>query len=64
MTELLNELSEAIGLMSKRIPANPQSHESLEKRLENELVRYFKNLEDAIDINALEQIYYKGVVNE
>ena len=60
---LIEELNETIKLLESEIPANPASerNEKLEKRMQGSIAEYFKNVDQAIDWNALEQIYYKGV---
>lgn len=58
--ELLNE---TVKILENQIPANPASerNELLEKRMQKSLAEYFKNLDQAIDWNALERIYYRNV---
>lgn len=60
---LIGELDETIELLEAQIPANPGSdkNERLEKRMEKTLAQYFKGLDQAIDMDALEQIYYRNV---
>jgi len=57
------ELDKMIKLLENQIPANPASdrNEVLEKRMQKSLAEYFKNIDQAIDWNALEQIYYRNV---
>jgi len=64
--ELIDELDKTIKLLESEIPANPASekNEKLEKRMERSLSQYFKGLNQAIDLNALEQIYYRNVEQE
>ena len=62
--ELLTELNQTINLLEQQIPASPARNESLEKQLQRELKDYFKGLEQAIDWNALEQLYYRNVKAE
>ena len=59
----LNELNETIKSLEDRIPANPSSrkNERLEKRLQGTLAEYFQNLDNALDWDAVEQIYYRYV---
>jgi len=66
MMDLLPEIDQTIALLEADIPANPGSekNERLEKRMERALARYFRGLDDAIDINALERIYYRNVKQE
>jgi len=61
--DLLTELDATIAALDDKIPANPssQKNERLEKRMERALAQYFRSLNDAIDITALEQIYYRNV---
>lgn len=63
---LINELDKTIKLIENDIPANPGSekNERLEKRMERSLAQYFRGLDQAIDITALEQIYYRNVKQE
>lgn len=63
---LLSELDKTIEALGDTIPANPSSkkNEKIEKRLERLLARYFRSLGQAIDIEALEQIYYRNVKQE
>ena len=66
MVDLITEIDQTIALLEADIPANPSSakNEKLEKRMERSLARYFKDLNDAIDIDALEKIYYRNVEQE
>lgn len=59
-------LNETIKILGNQIPANPaaERNEHLEKQMQKTLSEYFRNLEDAFDWNALEQIYYRHVKNE
>ncbi len=61
MMTLLNELNKTIELLEQQIPASPARNESLEQGLKRELSNYFKGLDDALDWNGLEAIYYKAV---
>ena len=63
---LIAELDETIELLEAQIPANPGSekNERLEKRMERTLAKYFRGLDQAIDISTLEQIYYRNVKQE
>ena len=63
---LLTELDATIKALDEKIPANPSSdkNERLEKRMERSLARYFRGLDDAIDMSALERIYYRNVKQE
>lgn len=63
---LLSEIDATIEVLEADIPANPSSikNEKLEKRMERSLSQYFKGLNDAIDIDALEKIYYRNVKQE
>ena len=64
--DLLTELDATIKALDDAIPANPGSekNEKIEKRMERSLAQYFRGLDDAIDITALEQIYYRNVKQE
>ena len=63
---LLAEIDETIKLLENQIPANPASNknEKIEKGMQRSLARYFRDVDNAIDWNALEQIYYKNVKQE
>lgn len=63
---LLTELDATIKAVEEKIPANPSSekNERIEKRMERSLAQYFRGLNDAIDMSALEQIYYRNVKQE
>lgn len=52
-----------IQLLENEVPANPESdrNQRLMKQLERDLKRYFKDLDNAIDYDRLEQIYYQYV---
>lgn len=62
-TEVIAELDQIINLLEAEIPANISSpkNEKLEKRLQRELARYFRQLEDAFDYSSLDQLYYRYV---
>jgi len=64
--KLLQELDATIAALDDKIPANPssQKNEKIEKRMERSLAQYFRGLNDAIDIDALELIYYRNVKQE
>lgn len=59
---MIEELEGLIQMMEARIPANPRSpeNEKHEKRLEREMRRYFRDLEQAFPYEALERIYGKA----
>ena len=59
----LDELDETINLLEAQIPANPASenNEAVEKRMQRSLAQYFRSVDQAIDWNALEAIYYRNV---
>jgi hypothetical protein len=59
--ELLTEIDLTIAELEKSIPASPARNANIESALRRELANYFKSLEDGIDWNALEQLYYKLV---
>jgi hypothetical protein len=63
---LIAELDKTIQLLEGRIPANPASekNEKLEKRMQKSMAEYFNQIDQAIDWNTLEQIYYKNVKQE
>jgi len=62
----LTELDATIKALDDTIPANPGStkNEKIEKRMERSLAQYFRGLNQAIDMTALEQIYYRNVKQE
>jgi hypothetical protein len=59
-------LDETIKILENQIPANPASerNEKLEKRMQGSIAEYFRNVDQAIDWNVLEQIYYRNVKQE
>ena len=61
---LQNELNQTIRLLEAEIPANPASHEHLERKLVKGMEDYFKRLSDALPWNDLEALYYKSVTKE
>jgi predicted unusual protein kinase regulating ubiquinone biosynthesis (AarF/ABC1/UbiB family) len=63
---LIDEITETINLLESQIPANPASekNEKLESQMQKSLADYFKNLNDALDWNKLETIYYRNVKQE
>lgn len=61
---LLKELNETIRFLEADIPASPARNENIEQGLRREVARYFGSLDDALDWNALEQIYYRNVKQE
>ena len=60
---VMTELDEIIAILEAEIPANPRTpkNQRLAKRLELELARYFKALEDAFPFDQIELLYYKHV---
>ena len=64
--KLVDELDETIELLEAQIPANPKAdkNEKIEKRMQGSLAQYFRNIDNAIDWNALEAIYYRNVKQE
>jgi len=60
------ELSEIIELLEAEIPANPLSPKNrrLSARLERELAKYFKALEDAFPFDTVDSLYYRYVTQE
>jgi len=59
-------LNETIKILENQIPANPaaERNEHLEKQMQKTLSEYFHQLDDALDWNALETIYYRNVRQE
>jgi len=66
MGSCLEELDETINLLEAQIPANPASdkNESVKNRMQRSLAQYFRSVDQAIDWNALEAIYYRNVKQE
>ena len=64
--DIVEELDETIQLLEEAIPANPASkkNERLEKGMQRSLAGYFRDIDQALDWNALEQIYYRNVKQE
>ena len=61
---LLEELDQTIRLLEAEvIPVNPasESNERLADRLERELAKYFRALEDSMPWDDIESIYYRNV---
>ena len=56
---VLAELDSLIALLEAEIPANPESPKNVkqEKRLQAELVKYFKKLEQAFPYSRIERLY-------
>jgi len=63
---LTAELDKTIKMFESEIPANPGSakNERLESKMERSIAEYFRDLENAIDWDALDQIYYRNVKQE
>ena len=63
---LIAELDETIELLEADIPANPASkkNERTQNGMKRSLAEYFRNIDQAIDWNALEVIYYRNVKQE
>lgn len=64
MSELLNEINQTIQLLESKIPANPLANEKLEAGLLKSLKNYCNLIENALDINEIERIYYRNVKQE
>jgi len=64
--KVIAELNELINLLEAEIPANPNSAKNLKlrRRLERELARYFKSLEDAFPYGKLAGIYNRYGIKE
>jgi len=64
--DLIDEVTEMILTLEEAIPANPASkrNERLEKGMQRSLAGYFRDIDQALDWNALEQIYYRNVKQE
>ena len=65
-TQVIAELDSILRLLEATIPANPNSpkNQRLEKGLEKELAKYFKDLEQAFPFGKLDRIYSKYVEKE
>lgn len=63
---LIAELDETIELLETNIPANPRSkkNERTQNGMQRSLAEYFRNIDQAIDWNTLEVIYYRNVKQE
>ena len=63
---IIAKLDETINFLEAQIPANPRAdkNESIQKRMQKSLAQYFRNIDNAIDWNTLEQIYYSNVKQE
>ena len=63
---VLAELNQIIQLLEAKIPADPNApvNLKLEKRLEQELVKYFNKLEKAFPYSKLSSIYNRYVEKE
>jgi len=59
-SELSKELERVVRMLESDIPANPASHEHLERKLVKGMEDYFSRLSDALPWNALEDLYYKN----
>ena len=59
----MKELDELITCLEATIPANPSSPKNIKlaDALEKDMQKYFKQLEDAVPLEKLEQIYLKYV---
>ncbi|MCK4793836.1 MAG: minor capsid protein [Desulfobacteraceae bacterium] len=59
MTTTITELDNLIQILEAQVPANPRSprNQRLAKRLERELAKYFKSLEDAFPYNEIARLY-------
>jgi len=57
----VKELDDLIAFLESRIPANPESPQNLKlaKVFEKDLNSYFKDLENALPVKKIEQIYTK-----
>ncbi len=66
MQQLTEELNLTIAMLEAHLPANPGSPggQRLEARLEREIRRYFRALEDAMPIEKVEQLYFRLVQQE
>lgn len=60
------EFNQIISLLEARIPANPNSPKNLRRRgrLQREMAKYFKSLEDAFPYSKLAGLYNRYVEKE
>ncbi|MBU0777776.1 phage head morphogenesis protein, partial [Patescibacteria group bacterium] len=60
---VITEINSIISLLEVRLPANINSPENqrLEKRLQRDLAKYFRSLEDAFPYDKVDELYYKYV---
>ena len=63
---VLAEINQILNLLEAEIPANQSSPKNLKLRgkLESELAKYFKSLEDALPFSKLGGIYNRYVEKE
>ena len=63
MTTVLQELNQVIALLEAEIPANPQSlaNKRRQNKLQREMAKYFRSLDDAFSYNKLAGIYNRNV---
>jgi len=63
MNQLLEEINQTIALLEATIPANPRSPkgERQADRLEAEIRKYFRALEQAMPLDKVEELYYRLV---
>jgi len=61
-----DEIDETIELLEAQIPANPASkkNERIQNGMQRSLAGYFRDIDQALDWSALEQIYYRNVKQE
>ncbi|MBU2249393.1 MAG: hypothetical protein KKD77_21775 [Gammaproteobacteria bacterium] len=56
---LITELDLTIKMLEARIPASVEGNEKLVKALQNDMEKYFNDLERAFPYDRLEKIYNK-----
>ncbi len=63
MTTILSELNHIITLLEAHIPANPQSpaNQKRQDKLQRDMAKYFRDLEDAFPYSKLAAIYNRNV---
>jgi len=63
---IISELNQLIAILEAEIPANPLAPKNLKLRgkLEKELAKYFKNLEQAFPYSKLASIYNRYAEKE
>ncbi len=63
LTEAMSELDSLLQILEAKLPGNVDAPENrkLVQSLEGDMAEYFRQVEMAIPLNDLEQLYYKLV---